>query len=449
MTGIGRSASVAERARSGWEALRSSFGFLTGVAMALGLIVGFVLPSVEVASDIPVFGIAEPDVGRSLLETVATATVSVAGLAFSVTVVAFTLASSQLSPRVLRTFGADRLSQATLACFLGTFIYCLAVLTRLGSAEEGGSVSNLPITLAVVLAIVSFAMFAAFIAHIVRMLQPSSIIDGIRASGREALEAPYPVGVGAEPDEDAVREALARTRDGGAPVRSDREGYLSSMHAARLVQAAAACDGTIVQRVQIGMYVTPELLLADVWCADDRRDALVAAVRESFVLSRHRTPVQDGTFALRQLADVALKGFSPGINDPTTAENAIEAIASLLIRSTRGPHPSSFRADERGVARLVALAPDLDDLVRLGFEQIRAFAASDPAISRRLLVLLERIEDTARAGGLPCVEPSRQAALIVEAAAGALPTATDVDALRAEHAALWPRSGARPLRDGR
>ena len=122
MTATGLSASVAERARSRWEALRSSFGFLTAVAMALGLVVGFVLPSVEVASDIPMFGIAEPDIGRSLLETVATATVSVAGLAFSVTVVAFTLASSQLSPRVLRTFRADRLSQATLACFLGTFI---------------------------------------------------------------------------------------------------------------------------------------------------------------------------------------------------------------------------------------------------------------------------------------------------------------------------------------
>lgn len=449
MSGIGLSASVAERARSGWEALRSSFGFLTGVAMALGLIVGFVLPSVDVLTDIPVFGFAEPEVARSLLQTVATATVSVAGLAFSVTVVAFTLASSQLSPRVLRTFRADRLSQATLACFLGTFIYCLAVLTRLGSAEEGGSVSNLPITLAVVLAIVSFAMFAAFIAHIVRMLQPSSIIDGIRATGREALEAPYPLGVGEEPHEDAVREALARTPDAGAPVRAHREGYVSSMHARRLVQAAAACDGIIVQRVQIGVYVTPELPLADVWCADDRRDTLVAAVRDSFVLGRQRTPVQDAAFALRQLADVALKGLSPGINDPTTAQNALDAMASLLIRSTRGPHPSSFRADEQGVVRLVALALDLDDLVRLGFEQIRLFATSDPAISRHLLVLLGRIEDAARTGGLPCVEPSRQAALIVEGAAAALPTTTDVDALRAEHAALWPPSGARPLRDGR
>lgn len=439
MADIGEGASLADRAKSGWEALRSSFGFLTGVAMAFGLIVGLTLPSIDIALDIPVFGFAEPDVGRSLLETVATATVSVAGLSFSVTVVAFTLASSQLSPRVLRTFRSDRLTQATLACFLGTFIYCLAVLTRLGSAEEGGSISNLPITLAVVLAIVSFAMFAAFIAHIVTMLQPSSIIDGIRETGRHALESPYPAGVGEEPDEDAVRNALARTRDDGAAtlVRAEREGYVSSLHATRLLQAATARDATVVQRVQVGDYVTRALPLADVWCGQDERDSLVAAVRSGIVLGRQRTPVQDHAFPLRQLADVTLKGLSPGINDPTTAQNALEAMTSLLIRSTTGEHPSRFRADRHGVVRLVALAPDLDDLVRLGFEQIRPFAASDPSLSRLLLTLLARIDDAAHTAGLPCSEPARQAALIVEGCEGALGTRADVDAVRAQHATLW------------
>ncbi len=379
MSELGESASLPERVSSVWDALRSSFGFLSGVAMALGLLVGFVLPSVDAALDVdlPVFALAESDVARSLLQTVATATVSVAGLSFSVTVVAFTLASSQLSPRVLRSFRADRLSQATLACFLGTFIYCLAVLIRLGSTHEGGAVPNLSITLAVVLAIVAFAMFAAFIAHIVSMLQPSSIIDGIRETGRDALQLPYPAGVGDEPtDELAGARAVASARDRpGTPVLAEREGYVSSLQATRLLTAAASCDGLGVQRVQIGEYVTPELPLADVWCSDARRETLASAVRAAFVLGRQRTPVQDAAFPLRQLADVALKGLSPGINDPTTAENALEALTSLLIRSATGQHPSRLRADEHGVVRFVALAPDLDDLVRLGFEQVRVFAA--------------------------------------------------------------------------
>lgn len=431
---------------SGWDAMRSSFGFLTGVAMALGLVLGFLLPSVDAAlelDDAPVFGFADPDVGRSLLQTVATATVSVAGLSFSVTVVAFTLASSQLSPRVLRTFRADRLSQATLACLLGTFIYCLAVLIRLGSAEEGGSVPNLSITLAVVLAVVAFGMFAAFIAHIVSMLQPSSIIDGIRETGRRQLESPYPAGVGEPADGAAAQHALARTSDGCAavPVRADGEGYVSTLYATRLVTAAAGCDAIVVQRVQIGEYVTPKLALADVWCSDgDARDALVATARAAFVLGRQRTPVQDPAFPLRQLADIALKGLSPGINDPTTAQNAIEALTSLLIRSTTGQQPSRFRADEHGVVRFVALPPGLDDLVRLGFEQVRVFAASDPAVSRRLLVLLAQVDAAARSAGLGCGEPARQAALIADGSDASLTTSADAESVRAQHAALWSPS---------
>ena len=109
-------------ARSAWERLWSSFGFLPGVAMVAGLVAGLAVPSLDAALDVelPVFAFTTEDAARSLLQTVATATVSVAGLSFSVTVVAFTLASSQLSPRVLRTFRADRLTQATLALLLAT-----------------------------------------------------------------------------------------------------------------------------------------------------------------------------------------------------------------------------------------------------------------------------------------------------------------------------------------
>ncbi len=47
-----------------------------------------------------------------------------------------------------------------------------------------------------------------------------------------------------------------------------------------------ATNGLVVQRVQIGEYVTPGLPLADVWCSDDRREALVASGIERFGTAR-------------------------------------------------------------------------------------------------------------------------------------------------------------------
>lgn len=420
--GIPGNASLRDRLGSALEAMRSSFGFPAAVAMVLGLGIGFAMPALDTALDVdvPVFEFAGQDAARSLLETVATTTVAVAGLAFSVTVVAFTLAASQLSPRVLRTFRADRLSQLTLACFLGTFIYCLAVLVRLGSTPDGPQVPNLSITVAVVLAIASFALFTAFIAHIVRMLQPSSVIDGIRSTGREVVAKPYPAGVGSEPDdEEAAWRAVERRRGAGdgTPVRARDDGYLSSFRAQGVLAAAAACDALVEQRVEVGDYVMPGTELARIWCDDDeRREALVERVRDAFVCGRQRTPVQDPAFPIRQLADIALKGLSPGINDPTTAENAMEALTALLIHAAQAERPSPLRTDEDGTVRLVARAPDLDALVRLGFEQAQVFAASDPVVSRRLVALLERVELVAAEAGLRCKEPARQAARAAVAA---------------------------------
>lgn len=436
-------ASAREHAVGALDALRRSFGFLAGSAMVAGLVVGFALPSLdaELDLDLPVFDFAGQPAARSLLQTVATATVSVAGLSFSVTVVAFTLASSQLSPRVLRTFSADRLSQATLASFLGTFVYCLAVLVRLGSGDNDASVPNLSVTLAIVLAFVSFVMFAAFIAHIVHMLQPSSIIEGIRHTGRAAIESRYPGEVGRAPDDGAEAEReLLRLRAARAPVPvlAEREGYLALVRARQLLSAAVESDGLVVQRARIGDYVTPGMLLAEVWCKRDQNgERLARATQDAFVLESQRTPLQDVAFPVRQLADIALKGLSPGINDPTTAENAMDALSSLLIRFAAAEHPSGLRADDAGAVRFVALTADLDALVRLGFEQVRVYAAADPVFARRLLTLLKRIEDAARRNAVRCSEPAWQAALIAEGPTGAVPTQADVEGVRAAHARDW------------
>ena len=415
-----------ERVSSVWDALRASFGFLPAVAMLAALVAGFALPSLDAALnvDLLVFDFTTESAARSVLQTIATASVSVAGLSFSVTIVAFTLASSQLSPRVLRTFRADRTTQATLALLLSTFVYCLAVLVRLGSVADGQPVPNISMTLAIVLALVSFATFTGFIAHIVRLLQPSSIIEGVRDAGRRAVEQPYPHGIGREPDDVVQAERTVSLRRSAAPgvrVMADGEGYLSSVRGSRIVAAAADADALVVQRARIGEYVAAGALLAEVWCAPGADvEALTDAVGDAFVLGSQRTALQDVAFPVRQLADIALKGLSPGVNDPTTAENAMDALTAVLVRAAGRNRPSGTRVDEDDEARFVALVPELDDLVRLGFEQVRVFAAQDPVVSRRLLALLERVENAAGDNGVPCFEPARQAALIERGAEGGL-----------------------------
>ncbi|HEX6228930.1 MAG TPA: DUF2254 domain-containing protein [Solirubrobacterales bacterium] len=410
-----------ERVTGITDSLKTTFGFPAALAMFVGLVAGFGLPSVDEWLDvsIPLFVFSTQDAARGMLETIATVTVAVAGISFSVTVVAFTLSANQLSPLVLRSFRRDRISQLTLAAFLGTFIYSLAVMVRLGALGPD-RVPNLSISVAALLALLSFGLFAWFIAHITSMLQPSSIIASIIDDARSDEGAPYPAGVGAGPDETSTTATILV--DGpGAPVRSESEGFLTVVRGEEVIRLAQQRDGIVRQRARIGDYVLPGEELAEAWTSSGREASELADVLQScFELGRQRTLPMDPGFPVRQLADVALKGLSPGVNDPTTAQNAMDAMAALLIRFAGFGAPSRVRTDESGSPRLLAEAPDLDDLVRLGFEQVRVFAASDPAFLVRLLDLLAQLREVAKGRGLPHNEIDRQASLIVDTAAAEL-----------------------------
>ena len=71
-----------------------------------------------------------PEGARSVLSSIITAMISVTGLVFSITIVALQLSSSQFSPRILRTFLRDRITQIALGTFISTFMYALVVLRR-------------------------------------------------------------------------------------------------------------------------------------------------------------------------------------------------------------------------------------------------------------------------------------------------------------------------------
>jgi len=430
------------RVASGWSELRSSFGFPAGVAMLLAVVLGFELPALDERLDVelPLFAFDSTDSARSLLETVGTVTVSVAGLAFSVTLVAFTLTSSQLSPRVLRSFRTDRLAQTTLACFLATFVYCLVVLVRLGSTAELAA-PDLSMTLAILLAFASFALFAAFISHIVETLQPSTIIAGIARDAASAVDERFPSGAGHEPEDRAAALAVVRRRTAtpGQEIHARGEGYLSAVQGEALVAAAQEHDGLVRQCAPLGDYVVPGDVVAEVWVDADRADAFEDHVVHAFQLRRQRTPAQDIAFSVRQLADIALKGLSPGVNDPTTAENAMGALTAVLVRVAAAEPPAPVRADAEGNPRLVAHVPELDDLVRLGFEQVRVFAAPYPVVAARLVELLGRVGRVAERVGAPHAEVARQVALLRQGAHGRMPTEADERRVAGAHPRLRAR----------
>ena len=114
-------------------------------------------------------------------------------------------------------------------------------------------------------------------------------------------------------------------------------------------------------RAELGQFVPEGAPLLDVHGAgavDDR--ALAGCVR----LGKDRTMEQDVAFGLRQLVDVAERALSPGINDPTTAVQALDELHDLLRRLASRPLPDGVHHDTDDRVRLLTPAPQFGAFLR-------------------------------------------------------------------------------------
>jgi uncharacterized membrane protein len=107
----------------------------------------------------------------------------------------------------------------------------------------------------------------------------------------------------------------------------------------------------------------------------------------------------DPGYAVRQLVDVALRALSPGVNDPTTAQDAIFHLGTVLVdRLTTAPAPTAYRDEkDRHLLRPHALTDD--DLAELAIAELRRSAADQPAVAVYLLQMIRLVVDAVTASG--------------------------------------------------
>ena len=115
-----------------WEDLRSSLWLLPSlmvigaVLLAIALIEADSRITYQALIEWPALIGSSAEGARNILSTIAGSMITVAGVTFSITSVALSLASNQFTPRILRNFMRDRSNQVVLGVFVSVFMYCSA-----------------------------------------------------------------------------------------------------------------------------------------------------------------------------------------------------------------------------------------------------------------------------------------------------------------------------------
>ena len=110
-----------------------------------------------------------PEGARVVPSSIAGSMITVASLVFAMTLVALTLASSQLGPRLITRFMRDRINHVVPGSFIATFLYAPLVLQTVTEGEAEPFVPHVSITVALMLTLVSLGWLVYFIHHVRRL----------------------------------------------------------------------------------------------------------------------------------------------------------------------------------------------------------------------------------------------------------------------------------------
>ena len=356
--------------------------------------------------------ITDPNAASVFTGTVAAAMLSFVAMVFSTTFIAIQLAGAQYSPRVVRIFVRSRLTHVTLGLFLATFVVSMtALLDTRGRDPE--RVPVLTVSIVVVLLLITLVVFVWFVHGMSMVLRIQYLSARLTRDGRTTLCEVF------APCVDPVQATLPEHSRSVEVRHTAPSGVVQAFSRRGLVDLAARHNATIELLIDTGVYIGTGTPLALVHTSGTvpTADEIVA----HFVLGHERTMYQDPGFALRQLADIAIRALSPAVNDPTTAAQAVDRITDLMAGIVHLPDPVNWYTDDAGTARLKAGRAELERLLVLSYSEVIRYGADAPQVIRRLRSAFDLLEPIMRPDAVPVVAELRRT--LERAALDALPAA--------------------------
>ena len=320
-------------------------------ANLIAVVLGICLPLLdETLSDRPKLPIPLSAV-EQFLGALAAGMITFTGIVFSAVLVAAQIQTSSYSPRLAARLrreprdhhgpGAHRRPRR------GYSLFALASIGRAGQqAATRTSRPRLPWGVALLLTLLTIGgLRRARAARVRRQAhQIGGILRGLMRRAYHVIEDVHP-----RPRRRPHHRTLLRPRAGrrSSCATTGRPAVLASVDRAALLTLARQTGG--LRRGRAGDRALRRARSShDPTGSGPSGSPIRGSARRVPVLARQRTMDQDPAFALRMFVDIAIRGLSPAVNDPTTAVQALDRIETLLLE-LHEPSPGRWvMVDENG-----------------------------------------------------------------------------------------------------
>ncbi len=321
--------------------------------------------------------------------------ITMATLAISITIVALTLAASQLGPRIIKIFMSNRRTQIFMGLFFGVVVACFTLVLALYDVESADV--NPKITISVVLALCFANLFVllAFVNHVAQSIIADNVITNVSRDLKSALSRLTYTKVSHFKDDDESDENWPENFDEDAlKININKSGYIQNIDYEQIARCAKKDDAFVDVVVRSGHFLVNGEVIYRVLCAQNTvQESFQTSLKNSVIIGNTRTPTQDIEYSIRHLVEIATRALSPGINDTFTAITVLDYLSQALAELFEKEIPNPWIKDCEGIVRVRVKRISERDIIMSAFNQIRHEGRHKPVILGHILKKLDTLKN--------------------------------------------------------
>ena len=376
-----------------YEDIRASYWVVPATFVVVAIFLGSGLAWLDRHPDVAPLPLPEHwideqgDGARTVLSTIASTIIGVAGVMFSMTLVAVSFAAGNFGPRLIGNFMRDRGTQVSFGLLLGTFTFAMFILRNMrGPIDDMAPfVPQYSLVAAMALMVLSIFTMIYYVHHVPETINVSNIASdlGYRFSRdiRGLIDRREDIDV--ETPED--RDRPVRT-----DIHIDVPGYIQQLGTDTLFDLARERDWIVEVHHLPGTFLSPHVPVMTVH-SDARLDSDdLKTLNGSVATGNSRTEDQATPFIGDQLCEMVARALSPGFNDPFTAISCMNWLHAGLMEALC--HRGGLRPVE--TRRVVLHFTDFGDLLN-PFENCAPYTVTDRMARLRHLELTRSLIDCA------------------------------------------------------
>jgi len=319
---------------------------------------------------------------RSIVSTIVGGIISLTVFSFTMVMILLNQAASQMSNRMLSSMIGNRFQQIILGFYIGTIVYALFLLSSIRDIDSGIYVPALSIYLLLLLTVGDIFLFIYFLHYVTQSVKFETIITRVHKKTLHALNRICT---------DEYPQVYTTPETKGQIIFMLSSDYYQGFNERELMKFACEHEGTIQFLHPAGAYLLKGSPLLTFYSTKQLKEEGIKKIFTPIDLYNGQPIEQNPYYGYHQLAEVAIKALSPGINDPETAVLSIHALTDLLLYRLNHYIKNVFK-DENNIPRIVTVEWNFEQLFGKCYNPIWNYGKDDLYIQNSLTSMLEQLK---------------------------------------------------------